>query len=346
VAAVQGPDVLGSAAAARLVTAGVVEDELGPLAGHPVLAVLLDDADAAAAVARADLPCVVVGLAPPGVLLAKPPDFDVLLTDSAGADRPWVHHAQGARAALAELVDAVDRSAIASVTLVQVLRLGRALNVGEALVAESLAYSTLQGGPRFRAWLAARQPGSRHETTGPPVLVERDGSTLTIVLNRPAVHNAFNAAMRDALVEALRLVALDPSITSVDVSGAGPSFCSGGDLDEFGTSPDPATAHLIRTSRSAGRWVHECRDRVTFHLHGACVGAGIELPAFADRVVARSDATFLLPEVQMGLVPGAGGTASIPRRIGRRRTAWLAITGTTIDAGTAVRWGLVDEIEE
>jgi enoyl-CoA hydratase/carnithine racemase len=80
-------------------------------------------------------------------------------------------------------------------------------------------------------------------------------------------------------------------------------------------------------------------------VHGACVGAGVELPAFAGRVVARPDARFRLPEVAMGLVPGAGGTVSIPRRIGRQATALLALTGDTIDAPTALALGLVDEID-
>ena len=84
--------------------------------------------------------------------------------------------------------------------------------------------------------------------------------------------------------------------------------------------------------------------RVTAHLHGACVGAGIELAAFAGRVVATSDTRLALPEVALGLVPGSGGTVSIPRRIGRHRTAWLALGATFVDASTAVRWGLVDEI--
>jgi enoyl-CoA hydratase/carnithine racemase len=150
--------------------------------------------------------------------------------------------------------------------------------------------------------------------------------------------------MRDALVEALRLVSLDPSITAAEVHGAGPSFCSGGDLREFGTLPDPATAHVIRTSRSAAAWTHRCRDRVRFRVHGACVGAGVELPAFSSHVIASADATFRLPEVGMGLVPGAGGTASIPRRIGRSRAAWLALTGVALDAATALDWGLVDEV--
>ncbi|MFM7120598.1 MAG: enoyl-CoA hydratase/isomerase family protein, partial [Gammaproteobacteria bacterium] len=72
--------------------------------------------------------------------------------------------------------------------------------------------------------------------------------------------------------------------------------------------------------------------------------AGIELPAFLDRIDARRDAFFALPEVGFGLVPGAGGTVSLPRRIGRRRTAWLGLSGARIDAETALGWGLVDRV--
>ena len=72
---------------------------------------------------------------------------------------------------------------------------------------------------------------------------------------------------------------------------------------------------------------------MTARVHGPSVGSGVELAAFAGRVVAAPDATFALPEVAMGLVPGAGGTVSIPARIGRHRTAWLALTGERIDGG-------------
>ena len=90
--------------------------------------------------------------------------------------------------------------------------------------------------------------------------------------------------------------------------------------------------------------VHDLAGRVRFEVHGACIGAGAELPAFSREVVARGDAFFALPEVGFGLVPGAGGTASLPRRIGRQRTAWLALTGERIDAATALAWGLIDEV--
>ena len=134
------------------------------------------------------------------------------------------------------------------------------------------------------------------------------------------------------------------SIEEVVLSGEGASFCSGGDLDEFGSFPDPAVAHAIRTTRSPAMLIARLAHRVRVEVHGACIGAGAELPAFAGRVVAAPDAVFQLPEVAMGLVPGAGGTASIPRRIGRQRTAELVLSGRRIDAETALRWGLVDEL--
>ncbi|HWE69679.1 MAG TPA: enoyl-CoA hydratase/isomerase family protein, partial [Acidimicrobiales bacterium] len=151
--------------------------------------------------------------------------------------------------------------------------------------------------------------------------------------------------MRDELCEALAMVGADPSITQVDLNGSGPDFCSGGDLGEFGASGDSAAAHLIRTSRSAARLLGVVGSRVTAHLHGACIGAGIELPAAAGWVTARPDTRIQLPEVGMGLIPGAGGTATLPPRIGRHRTAWLALTGQAIDAATGLAWHLVDEVD-
>lgn len=149
--------------------------------------------------------------------------------------------------------------------------------------------------------------------------------------------------MRDALTEALAVAAADPRL-AVLLDADGPDFCAGGDLDEFGSRPDPAAAHLIRLTRSPARLLHAVRHRATVRVHGACLGAGAELPAFAGQVQARADARFGLPELSLGLVPGAGGTVSLPRRIGRHRTAWLALSGRTIDTGQALAWGLVDQV--
>ena len=106
------------------------------------------------------------------------------------------------------------------------------------------------------------------------------------------------------------------------------------------------TAHLVRLQRNAGRALAEVADRTTVHIHGSTVGSGIELAAFAHRVVARSDTRIALPEVRLGLVPGAGGTVSLPRRIGRHATMLLAVGLRSVDARTALAWGLVDEVDD
>jgi enoyl-CoA hydratase/carnithine racemase len=235
---------------------------------------------------------------------------------------------------------------IAALAFVQLLRASGSGSVHAGLVAESFAYSVLQSGPEFRRSLEARSPKVRKLSAedGPACHAMREGDRLEIRLARPAVHNAFSAGMRDALVESLQVALADPSIEEIVLRGNGPSFCSGGDLSEFGSFPDPATAHAIRTSRSPARLVHQLAERMRCEVHGACIGAGIELPAFGRRIVAREDAFFRLPEVGLGLVPGAGGTVSLPRRIGRQRTAWLGLSGVRIDARTALAWGLVDEV--
>ncbi|WP_262062252.1 enoyl-CoA hydratase/isomerase family protein [Streptomyces sp. STR69] len=270
--------------------------------------------------------------------------YDVLLTDIPDPPAPWVWCADP-HATARELGHVVRSRPAAAVALVQVLRMGSGLSVPDRLVLESLAYSTLQGGTDFRSWLAAA-PRRTHRPAETPVRLDRAGSRLSITLDRPWVRNAFDAATRDALCEALHVAVADPSITRVDLYGNGPAFCSGGDLAEFGTSRDPARAHLVRVRRSPATLLHRCAPRVTAHLHGACVGAGIELAAFAGRVVAADDTVIRLPEIEMGLIPGAGGTASIPIRVGRERTAYLALSGAELGAEQALRWGLVDEISD
>ena len=216
-------------------------------------------------------------------------------------------------------------------------------SVAEGLIEESRVYSLLQAGPEFRAWRAATPVRKRAVSGEAPVVLTREATTLRVELNRPEVRNALNVAMRDALLDAFAVAAADPDLRVV-VSGRGAAFCTGGDLDEFGTFPDPATAHEIRLQTSIGAAIERLADRVTFRVHGACFGSGIELPAFAGRVIAAADASFALPELGLGLIPGAGGTVSLTRRIGVERTMALALSREPIDAPTALAWGLIDEI--
>lgn len=278
--------------------------------------------------------------------------FPFVLVGLATRDDPEAHPAAGAcdvalahgDAAVEAITATVASQPIAATALAQVLRHSPARSTEDGLLVESAVYSTLQAGPEFARWRAGRRRRER-PVEGAAVAVARHGDRLDIALTRPHVRNALNTAMRDALVDAFRLVAIDDTIAEVHLRGDGPSFCAGGDLDEFGSFPDPATAHAVRLVQSVGRAIAAVAERVTVHLHGACFGSGIELSAFADTVVAAPDTTIGLPEVALGLIPGAGGTVSIPRRIGRHRTARLALTGEHLDAPTALTWGLVDVVE-
>ncbi|GAA0617702.1 enoyl-CoA hydratase/isomerase family protein [Sporichthya brevicatena] len=241
----------------------------------------------------------------------------------------------------ARIEAALEANPHAAALLVSVLRRTLDLDARTALELESLTYSTLLGGPEFAAWLFRRGPRPVPPLVADPVRLTRDGDVLHVTLNRPERRNAYGAQVRDALVDALAVALADPDVRVV-LDGAGPCFCAGGDRDEFGTTPDPVTAHLIRTQAGAAWPLHQLAERVEVRLHGPCIGAGIELPAFAGRVVAAPGTTFRLPELGMGLIPGAGGTVSLPRRIGVARTAYLVLSGATLDLDTALAWGLVD----
>jgi enoyl-CoA hydratase/carnithine racemase len=249
-------------------------------------------------------------------------------------------------ATLDDLTGRVERWPIAAAVCDDVLRSVDAS--GPALpgvMTESLAYSALQAGPEFARWLAERGPATM-PANADPVQADRDGDTLRIAFNRPDRHNAFSTDARAALLEALTVGQLDSSVDEVVLTGNGPSFCSGGDLAEFGTFADPASAHLARTRYSpalaldalTARLGKACRAEV----HGRVLGSGLEMAAFCGLVEAAPDSVFGLPELTLGLIPGAGGTVSVTRRIGRWRTAYLVLSGRSIDADTALFWGLAD----
>ena len=281
------------------------------------------------------------------------------------------------------LITNIRRTPLAAMVLVQLLRSTERATIEDALFAESLAYATLQGGSEFRQWLTTQNipplplregAGGRGETAqmsvdarfaraplpltpsrkgrgnsfldvGPAVVIERDGNILHLELNRASNRNAMSVEMRDALCEALQLALGDDSIERIEMRGRGKCFSTGGDLSEFGSFPDTATAHAVRSLALPGRLLARCAARTRVRVHGACIGSGIEFPAFAGHVSAHADTWFQLPELSFGLIPGAGGGVSIARRIGRQRTAWLVLSGKRINADVAREWGLVDAVE-
>jgi enoyl-CoA hydratase/carnithine racemase len=287
---------------------------------------------------------------PAGIRVAvEKPDDDATftLTEKVSVDRRAVT-VDSVDDALADLTLRCRRWPQAAAVCDDVLRAHQpAAPVFGGLITESLAYSTLQSGAEFARWLDERGPV--HLPVLPdPVQAERRGDTLYVRFNRTRRHNAFTTDARAALLEALGVARLDDSVTEVVLAGNGPSFCSGGDLAEFGTFADPASAHLARTRHSPALALAELTERLgpacRAEVHGQVLGSGLEMAAYCGHIRCHPDATIGLPELALGLVPGAGGTVSITRRIGRWRTAYLVLSGATIDAATALAWGLVDEI--
>ncbi|MFM5906353.1 MAG: enoyl-CoA hydratase/isomerase family protein [Novosphingobium sp.] len=227
--------------------------------------------------------------------------------------------------------------------IVSLLRMIPKLDTAYALEAESLAYGVLQAGDEFRGWLAMRPTSVAAREAG-RVVADRRGDCLHIEMHRPAADNAIDCHMRDGLAEMFQLAAIDQTIERIVLTGAGRSFSLGADLTEFGTTTDPAEAHRIRQQTLPAHWAYRCSDRLEAHVQGACVGAGLELAAFAHRITASPRAWFQLPELTMGLLPGAGGCVSLSQRIGRQRTTELILTGRRLSAREALGWGLVDEI--
>ncbi len=314
----------------------MVTEDASVVSGKPLLLVDTQAGDAMRQLDNygvAQLPnCPVIGYGP-----NDHPLFDVMLQDSQ---------------ALALVCESITAQPAAAATLVQLLRHNVQVDVVQGLFAESLAYSSLQQSGGFQNWLqqrkalAATQGRSRPRPAVPevPLLVQRRDAELSLLFNRPHKHNAYNDALRDELCAALHTAIADQTITKVLLGGVGKSFCAGGDLDEFGRVNDAALAHLTRTTRSAGRLLDQLSARTRVRVQGACIGAGIELPAFTQHIEAQADAFFQLPEVSMGLVPGAGGTVSVTRRIGRQRTAYMALTNVAVDVTQALAWGLIDAV--
>lgn len=242
------------------------------------------------------------------------------------------------------LVSAIEARPRSAAVAVQLLRNLETLDVGAGLVHESMAYGLLQGGGEHADWLSGRSAAAGASMPEGRVHVRRAGDRLYIVLDRPQARNAIDRPMRDALREAFTLAALDPELQTVTLRGVGRAFCVGADLDEFGTTRDPLAAHMIRMRTLPALAIARSGTKLEVHVEGACVGAGLEMAAFARRLTCAANAWFQLPELAMGVIPGAGGCVSVSRRIGRQRAALMILSGRRIGAATALDWGLVDAI--
>lgn len=300
-------------------------EDFGPQSNYPYIVFELGNTDADLASWLQDLPCPVIGVGDGELGTA----CDVVLPNTEK---------------LPTLSKNITNAPMAAMILVQHLRASEKLSMTDALTAESFAYAALQTGPEFLAWLAVYDKRELPNSDEPPLLIDMASGELSITLNRPDTHNAIGTEMRDALCEALDLAMVDTSISRVNLKGAGRTFSTGGAIEEFGEVSDPATAHWVRSLRLPAWRLARLEDKLHIHVGGAAIGAGAEIAAFGKHVTASKDAWFQLPELKYGLIPGAGGTASLPRRIGRQRTAYMALTMEKIRAETALDWGLIDAV--
>jgi enoyl-CoA hydratase/carnithine racemase len=166
-----------------------------------------------------------------------------------------------------------------------------------------------------------------------------------VTLNRPEALNAFNIQMRDELYEILNAIRDDDEVKVAILNGNGDkAFCAGADLSEFLTAPSPVEARRIRYERDVWSLFLSMPQPFIAALHGYVLGSGIEMGLCCDIRLASEDASFGLPEVELGIIPAAGGTQTLPRVVGRGKALEMLLTSRRIDAHEAHQIQLVNRV--
>jgi len=171
-----------------------------------------------------------------------------------------------------------------------------------------------------------------------------DGLAL-VTLNRPQALNAFSVQMRDDLYEILSAIRQDDEVRAVIFKGSGEkAFCAGADLKEFLTAPSAVTARKIRAIRDLWRLFLSIPQPTIAALHGYVLGSGMEIALFCDLRIAAEDVIFGLPEVGLGILPGAGGTQTLPRILGMPGALDMLLTGRRLNGQEAFQMGLISQL--
>ncbi|WP_174299307.1 3-hydroxyacyl-CoA dehydrogenase NAD-binding domain-containing protein [Caulobacter sp. S45] len=171
----------------------------------------------------------------------------------------------------------------------------------------------------------------------PVVTTHKDGDVLVVVSDNPPV-NALGAAVRQGLAEAMKTAASDDSVKAVVIVGHGRTFFAGADITEFGKPPvEPGLPEVVDLIEASAK-------PVVAAIHGTALGGGLEVALGCHYRVAVPSAKLGLPEVKLGLLPGAGGTQRLPRVIGVEAALPMIVSGDPISAKTAEAAGLIDRI--
>ena len=178
-----------------------------------------------------------------------------------------------------------------------------------------------------------------------PVLYEMADHVATLTLNRPAVRNAMNTALREAMFERFTALSTDDDVRVIIVTGAGDkAFSAGADIREF-VEPLVPTAFREQRRRLDFRQVMDrCPQPIIAAIRGIALGGGLELALACDLRIAGDDALLGLTEVNLAIIPGGGGTHRLPRLVGRGKALEMILTGQRIGAAEALRIGLVERV--
>jgi enoyl-CoA hydratase len=177
------------------------------------------------------------------------------------------------------------------------------------------------------------------------IIYQKRNNIAYITLNRPQALNAYNIKMRDELYQVLGAIKDDAEVRVAVFQGAGErAFCAGADLTEFLTAPSPLVARQVRWERDVWGLFLSLPQPLIAALHGYVLGSGIEIALCCDIRLASEDAQFGLPEPQLGIIPAAGGSQTLPRVIGGAKALEILLSGRWIKADEAQRLKLVNRV--
>jgi enoyl-CoA hydratase/carnithine racemase len=176
------------------------------------------------------------------------------------------------------------------------------------------------------------------------VIAAREGGVLTLTLDHPARRNALALPLREALHDALEAAQAEAAIRAVVVTGAGGTFCSGGDISGMDVADAMAGLERMRRTHRLIRLMVAGRLPILAAVEGWCVGAGLSLACACDTIVAAEDARFMAGFGKVGLVADLGLPFTLPARIGAGRARQMFLYGTQLGAAEAERIGLVDQV--
>jgi len=173
--------------------------------------------------------------------------------------------------------------------------------------------------------------------------VESEGGVTRIFLNRPEKVNALDSAHLEALLRSLERMETNQEMRVVVLGGRGKAFCGGADVQELSALSASNAAGFVQKIHAVCSAIRELPVPVVARLHGAVIGAGLEIAAACDLRVAAEGTRFSMPEVRLG-IPSVVEAALLPRLMGAGRAAWLVLTGEAIDARRAHEWGLIEQV--